>query len=83
MPRCAAGARLVAGEDALVIGGGPIGMLIAMVAKHLGAKVVLSEVNAYRLELAQSLGFATLNPQKVNIADEIYEHTATLAKALM
>ena len=69
-------ARLVAGEDALVIGGGPIGMLIAMVAKHLGAKVVLSEVNAYRLELAQSLGFTTLNPRKVNVADEIYEQTA-------
>ena len=68
--------RLVAGEDALVVGGGPIGMLIAMVAKHVGAKVVLSEVNAYRLELAQSLGFATLNPQKVNVAGEIYEQTA-------
>ncbi len=27
--------------------------------------------------MAQSLGFATLNPQKVNIADEIYEHTAS------
>ncbi len=68
--------RLVAGEDALVIGGGPIGMLIAMVAKSLGAKVTLSEVNAHRLELAQSLGFATLNPQKVNVAEEIYEQTA-------
>jgi threonine dehydrogenase-like Zn-dependent dehydrogenase len=51
-------------------------MLIAMVAKHLGAKVVLSEVNPYRLELAQSLGFATLNPLKVNVAEEIYEQTA-------
>jgi 2-desacetyl-2-hydroxyethyl bacteriochlorophyllide A dehydrogenase len=69
-------ARLVAGEDALVIGGGPIGMLIAMVAKRLGAKVVLSEVNAYRLELAQSLGFATLNPREVNVAEEIYAQTA-------
>ena len=69
-------ARLVAGEDALVIGAGPIGLLIAMVAKHLGAKVVLSEVNPYRQELAQSLGFATLNPRKVNVADEIYEQTA-------
>jgi 2-desacetyl-2-hydroxyethyl bacteriochlorophyllide A dehydrogenase len=69
-------ARLVAGEDALVIGGGPIGLLIAMVAKHSGANVILSEVNAYRLELAQSLGFATLNPRKVNVADEINAQTA-------
>ena len=69
-------ARLVAGEDALIIGGGPIGILIAMVARHMGANVILSEVNAYRLELAQSLGFATLNPRKVNVADEICEQTA-------
>jgi len=69
-------ARLVAGEDALVIGGGPIGMLIAMVAQHIGANVILSEVNAYRLKLAQSLGFATLNPKEVNVADDIYAQTA-------
>jgi 2-desacetyl-2-hydroxyethyl bacteriochlorophyllide A dehydrogenase len=68
-------AWLAAGEDALVIGGGPIGILIAMVAKNLGAKVVLSEVNPYRLELAQSLGFATLNPRNVNVANEIFEQT--------
>jgi 2-desacetyl-2-hydroxyethyl bacteriochlorophyllide A dehydrogenase len=69
-------ARLVAGEDALVIGGGPIGMLIAMVASHVGAKVTLSEVNAHRLKVAQSLGFATLNPQEVNVAEKIYAQTA-------
>jgi 2-desacetyl-2-hydroxyethyl bacteriochlorophyllide A dehydrogenase len=69
-------ARLDAGEDVLVIGGGPIGMLIAMVAGHVGAKVTVSEVNAHRLELAQSLGFATLNPQEVNVAEKIYAQTA-------
>jgi 2-desacetyl-2-hydroxyethyl bacteriochlorophyllide A dehydrogenase len=69
-------ARLIAGEDALVIGGGPIGMLIAMVAGHVGAKVTISEVNAHRLKLAQSLGFATLNPQEVNVAEKIYAQTA-------
>ena len=67
--------RLVAGEDVLVIGGGPIGMLIAMVAKRLGAKVTLSEVNAHRLELARSLGFETLNPKEVNVAEAIYAQT--------
>jgi threonine dehydrogenase-like Zn-dependent dehydrogenase len=69
-------ACLVAGEDALIIGGGPIGLLIALVVKHIGANVILSEVNTYRLELAQSLGFTTLNPRKVNVADEIYAQTA-------
>ena len=69
-------ARLIAGEDTLVIGGGPIGMLIAMVAGHIGAKVTVSEVNAHRLGLAQSLGFATLNPKEVNVAEKIYAQTA-------
>ena len=67
--------RLVAGEDVLVIGGGPIGMLIAMVAKRLGAKVTLSEVNTHRLELAQSLGFTALNPKEVNVAEAMYAQT--------
>jgi 2-desacetyl-2-hydroxyethyl bacteriochlorophyllide A dehydrogenase len=69
-------ARLIAGEDTLVIGGGPIGMLIAMVAGHAGARVTVSEVNAHRLDLARSLGFATLNPKEVNVAEEIYAQTA-------
>lgn len=68
-------AHLMAGEDALVIGCGPIGMLIAMISRHTGARVFVSEVNTHRLELAQSLGFATLNPQKLNIAEEIYTKT--------
>ena len=71
-------ARLVAGEDALVIGGGPIGMFIAMVASQAGAKVSVSEVNAHRLKLAQSLGFATLNPQEVNVAEKIYAYSRSI-----
>jgi len=40
--------RVTAGEDVLVIGGGPIGMLIALVAKHVGANVTVSEINTHR-----------------------------------
>ncbi|MDY3618711.1 zinc-dependent alcohol dehydrogenase [Agathobaculum sp.] len=54
---------LQVGETALVIGGGPIGMLIAMVARHTGArKVVISEINPFRREFAEKLGFETVNP---------------------
>ncbi len=54
---------LQAGETALVIGGGPIGMLIAMVARQAGARqVVISELNAFRCEFARKLGFTTVNP---------------------
>jgi threonine dehydrogenase-like Zn-dependent dehydrogenase len=43
------------GETALVIGGGSIGMLIAMVAETVGAEVTLSEVNRHRLSMASAL----------------------------
>lgn len=55
------------GETAVVLGGGPIGMLNAMVAKQRGAKVILSEINESRLALAQSLGFQTVNPLQDDI----------------
>lgn len=51
------------GETALVIGGGAIGQLIAIVARQAGAgKVVISEPNAYRRSVAETLGFETVNP---------------------
>jgi len=53
---------VAADELALVIGGGPIGMLIALVARARGARVVLVEVDAGRRALAAELGFAALQP---------------------
>ena len=67
--------RLQAGEDVLVIGGGPIGVLVAMVARDAGGKVVISEVNPFRLEMAQKLGFETINPAEVNLAEAINQKT--------
>jgi threonine 3-dehydrogenase len=50
----------VLGEDVLVTGAGPIGVMAAAVARHAGARyVVVTDVNPYRLELARRLG-ATL-----------------------
>jgi threonine 3-dehydrogenase len=47
----------VLGEDVLVTGAGPIGIMAAAVAKHAGARyVVITDVNPYRLELARKLG---------------------------
>ena len=70
-------ARLQAGETALVIGGGPIGMLIAMVAKHVGASVILSEINPNRLKMAAEMGFTGLNPREGDVAAEVNEITGT------
>jgi threonine 3-dehydrogenase len=50
----------VLGEDVLITGAGPIGIMAVAIAKHAGARfVVISDVNPYRLDLARKMG-ATL-----------------------
>ena len=47
----------VLGEDVLITGAGPIGIMATAVAKHAGARyVVTTDVNPYRLELARKMG---------------------------
>jgi threonine 3-dehydrogenase len=47
----------VLGEDVLITGAGPIGMMAAAVVRHSGARyVVITDVNPYRLELARKMG---------------------------
>jgi threonine 3-dehydrogenase len=47
----------VLGEDVLITGAGPIGIMAALVARHAGARyVVITDVSEYRLELARSVG---------------------------
>jgi threonine 3-dehydrogenase len=58
------------GEDVLITGAGPIGIMAAAVAKHVGARyVVITDVNEYRLELARKMGAA----RAVNVANEKLE----------
>lgn len=62
------------GEDVLITGAGPIGIMAAAVAKHVGARhVVITDVNEYRLELARKMG-AT---RAVNVANEKLEDVMT------
>ena len=63
------------GEDVVVIGGGPIGILVAMVARDAGGKVVVSEVNQNRIAIAEKLGFSTANPAEIDLAAEINSRT--------
>ncbi|MCK7523768.1 MAG: zinc-binding dehydrogenase [Ignavibacteriales bacterium] len=47
----------VLGEDVLITGAGPIGIMAAAIAKHSGARnIVITDMNPYRLELAKKLG---------------------------
>ncbi|HET6411069.1 MAG TPA: L-threonine 3-dehydrogenase [Anaeromyxobacter sp.] len=55
------------GEDVLVTGAGPIGIMAAAIARHVGARhVVVTDVNDYRLDLAKRLGASRV----VNVARE-------------
>ena len=67
--------RVSEGENVLVIGAGPIGVLIAMVARSLGATVTISEINPHRLAVVKELGFATLDASAVDVAAEIMKAT--------
>jgi threonine 3-dehydrogenase len=47
----------VLGEDVLITGAGPIGIMAAAVVRHAGARfVVITDVNPYRLDLARRMG---------------------------
>ena len=67
--------RLKQGEDVVVIGGGPIGLLVAMVARDAGGNVIISEINEHRLSIAEKLGFATVNPEKEDIVGNVNRMT--------
>lgn len=61
----------VLGEDILITGAGPIGVMAAAVVRHAGARyVVVTDVNPYRLELARKMG-ATLaiNPSEISLRE--------------
>jgi threonine 3-dehydrogenase len=57
----------VLGEDVLITGAGPIGIMCAAIVRHAGARhVVITDVNPYRLELAGSMGVTSA----VNVAEQ-------------
>lgn len=61
----------VLGEDVLITGAGPIGIMAAAVARHAGARyVVITDVNGYRLELATKMRVdLALNIKESSIAE--------------
>lgn len=63
------------GEDVVITGAGPIGVMAAAIAKHVGARhVVITDVNDYRLELAAKMGATrTVNVKKEKLNDVIAE----------
>lgn len=69
--------RVIAGENCLVMGGGPIGTLIAYVLKEKAANVIISEVNEIRIDMLRNLGFEVVNPLVENLVERISQLTDT------
>ena len=68
-------AELRAGDQVVVLGGGPIGMLVALVARHAGADVILSEINPYRVDLAKRIGLEAVNPSETDLVELVTQWT--------
>lgn len=68
---------VAAGEYVVVLGGGPIGLLVALVARSKGARVVVSEVNAFRINLAREFDLEAVNPLEIDLVKKVTEETGT------
>lgn len=57
------------GEDVLITGAGPIGIMAAAIARHVGARyVVITDINDYHLKLAEKMGVTVaVNPNKTSL----------------
>ncbi|MGO1393295.1 L-threonine 3-dehydrogenase [Agrococcus casei] len=58
------------GEDVVITGAGPIGLMAAAVVRMVGARhILLTDIAEPRLELARSMGFTAVNPRETSIRD--------------
>ncbi len=61
-------------ELVVILGGGPIGTLTALVARHAGANVIVSEINPYRIDCLQNkLGFTVVNPRDTDLKSYVMD----------
>lgn len=67
----------VSGKNVLIVGSGPLGLLLLLVLKCYGAaRVIVSEINDYRIELAKKLGAdLVIKPDELNLLDAVKEAT--------
>jgi (R,R)-butanediol dehydrogenase/meso-butanediol dehydrogenase/diacetyl reductase len=67
--------EVVPGTSAVVIGGGPIGLLVGLVARAEGADVMLSEITSFRRGLAAELGLDVIDPTATDLEAAVLERT--------
>lgn len=67
---------LKVGDNIVILGGGPIGLLIGLVAKRAGAEqVIVSDISPYRLAKAKELGLTALDAREGNVNEEVFALT--------
>jgi len=64
-----------AGDYVVVLGGGPIGALIALVSRAAGARVLISEINDFRLQLLRSLGLDVIDGRRGDLPEHVESQT--------
>lgn len=67
--------KVKANQKVLIVGGGPIGLITALVAKQKGAEVIISEINPFRIQMGRELGFEVINPTEEDFKEQISERT--------
>ena len=68
--------ELTPGDFAVVLGGGPIGLLTALVASYRGARVLLSELNPFRVDFIRQIGMEVVDPTQVDLPKVVQQATA-------
>jgi 2-desacetyl-2-hydroxyethyl bacteriochlorophyllide A dehydrogenase len=67
--------QVVAGDHVVVVGGGPVGVLVATVAQGRGARVVLVEPDPFRRAVAGDIGIETVDPGATDVGALVNERT--------
>ncbi len=63
-------------DHVVVVGGGPVGLLIAAVAQHRGARVLLVEPDGFRRQVATDLGVEAIDPATTDVVALVDDRTA-------
>jgi (R,R)-butanediol dehydrogenase/meso-butanediol dehydrogenase/diacetyl reductase len=65
-----------AGQKVVILGGGPIGVLIASVLKHRGIEARISEIDAGRRKLIEGMGLVTIDPGQEDLGEFVSNWTS-------
>lgn len=68
-------AQVASGEHVVVVGGGPVGVLIAAVARERGAQVLLVEPDGFRRGVAAGIGIEAVDPGPTDVVGLVNERT--------